>query len=171
MELDNVNRILEDYREDFINILTERLKMAGRVASGQLINNLETNIKTKGTEIAITLIHADYLLQTTEGRGPTQNGGDGTVQEKIEQWIRDKGILPTEKTDRDGKRYLPTEKQLAYLIARKIHREGFSGDDVLYDVIEEVNATYIPLLQEALEKDFGVYQIKVLEKINKMIKI
>lgn len=59
---------------------------------------------------------ARYIDVLETGRPPTKNGkaGSPTLREVILQWIRDKGIKP------DG----ISEESLAFLIARKIHREG-----------------------------------------------
>lgn len=171
-EYPNLLQLFGEYREEVVRLLKQRLEENGRKASGQLVNNISTSIKSSGSNIVINLIAADYLKQTTEGRQPTQSGGDGTVQRKIYDWIQQKGILPTPREDKNGKTYLPTQEQLAFLIARKIHREGFKGDDILYQVLEEVNSKYIPLFNQALKKDFDdLYTIKIMDKINHMIRI
>lgn len=160
----NLFNIFAQYQEEFVRVLKERLEQAGRKASGNLINSLQTNLRIEGTEVIVYLISADYLQQTTQGRPPTKSGGDGTVQRKIYEWIENKHILPRPMQDKNGKQYLPTQQQLAYLIARKIHREGFKGDDILTNVIEELNNKYMPLLTEALTKDFDNYCENILLK-------
>lgn len=52
------------------------------------------------------------------GRGPTRNGnrGEPTLQQRILEWLQIRGIKPIEQ-----KMKIST---LAFLIARKIHREG-----------------------------------------------
>lgn len=163
--------ILNQYREEFVRVLKQRLEQAGRKASGNLLNSINTNIKTNGSEIAIYLISLDYLKQTTDGRPPTRNSGDGTVQKKIFDWLQHKNILPRPMQDKNGKTYLPTQKQLSYLIARKIHKEGFTGDNILDGVIQELNNKYISLLNKALEEDFKLYLNNILSRINNIIQI
>jgi hypothetical protein len=48
---------------------------------------------------------------------------------------------------------LPTEKQLAYLISRKIALEGTPETDLLKNTLETVNAKYDELISEAIDKD------------------
>lgn len=171
-EYPNLKKLYDDYRNEVVSLLKQRLEQQGRKASGRLLKSIKTKMKIEGDDITIYLISVDYLKQTTDGRPPTKKDGDGIVQKKILKWIKDKHILPTPRKDKKGETYLPTQKQLAYLIARKIHKEGYEGDDVLYDVIDSVNKKYIPLMKTATEKDFiEIYSIKILKKINSMIKI
>lgn len=162
LELDNVYRVLEEYRRDFEAMYKRDLERDGRVASGQLINNLSTEIDSMGTTITVFLNVADYFKYVEEGRG----SGKRPPKEAILKWIKDKHIVPREI---NGK--LPTENQLAFLIARKIGYEGYQGSHTLQHTIEDLNDLYMRKLQSALEADFGVYEIKVLDKINKMVKI
>lgn len=163
--------LLDEYRNEFVQVLKQRLEQAGRKASGNLINSIDTNIKINGSEIAVYLVSLDYLKQTTDGRPPTKGSGDGEVQRKVFEWILQKNILPKPMQDKNGKTYLPTQKQLSYLIARKIHKQGFAGDNVLNGVMQELNNKYIPLFNKALEDDFKLYLNTILNKINSIIKI
>lgn len=167
----NLFRILDEYRNEFVQVLKQRLEQAGRKASGNLLNSIDTNIKTNGSEIAVYLISLDYLKQTTDGRPPTRNSGDGTVQKKIFEWIQQKNILPRPMQDKNGKTYLPTQKQLSFLIARKIHKEGFTGDKILDSVIQEINNKYTSLLNKALEDDYKFYMNNILSRIINIIQI
>lgn len=175
-EYPNLLTLFGQYQEEVVNTLKQRLEQAGRKASGQLINNISTNIKTHGTTIVINLISADYIGAVTQkGRKPTEKGGDGTLRKKIEKWLEKKGIEPTSRVDKNGKTYLPTQQQLAYLISRKIHQEGNKlyregGDDLLESVLKQVNNKYIPLFTQALERDFNeYYSIKILKDVNKIL--
>lgn len=89
-------------------------------ASGKLYDSIKGETYQKGF-----VIHAnDYIYYLEFGRGPSQTGGGKSVGRKpgsslfdrILQWIRDKGITPDDPKT--------TEKQLAFLITRKIHQEG-----------------------------------------------
>lgn len=175
-EYPNLRTLFKQYQDELVNTLKQRLEQAGRRASGQLIDNISTNVITHGSTIVVNLIAADYIGAVTQkGRKPTTNGGDGTLKEKINQWITQKGILPTPRQDKNGKIYLPTQEQLAFLIARKIHNEGNKlyregGDDLLERVINEVNNKYVPLFHQALERDFNdYYSMKILKDINKVL--
>lgn len=161
------NEVIENYRNE--------LKKEGHVASGQMIDNMKTNLKVSGTSIKVDLEVADYFYYIENGRGPTNNGNDGgpTLHDKIVDWLRDKGITP------ENERNLPTEQaldSLAWAITTKIHQEGTSiykkgGTHILADIVSKTVAKYKPLLDAALAKDFGEYSISILKEINKMIKI
>lgn len=59
------------------------------------------------------------------GRQQTQRKGDGSVYKAIHNWILDKGIQCKVRYDKNGRKYIPTQKQLAFLITRKIHQDGY----------------------------------------------
>ena len=80
-------------------------------ASGNLVKSLRFNL----TETHLEIWSEDYVYFLIHGRKPTKGGGSGAVKDKIRDWIDHKGI----KADID-------KDTLAYLIARKIHREGNS---------------------------------------------
>lgn len=162
LELNNVRRILDEYCNAFKNLYKGKLENDGKSATGNLIQSIETSIKISGSTINIVLNVADYFQWVENGRNP----GKFPPIAAIKQWIHDKPIIPEE---RNGK--LPTEDQLAFLIGRKIAEEGIKPGNQLKDTISELNDIYIERLKAALSEDFGVYQIKILQDINRMIKI
>ena len=89
----------------------------GMKASGQFKESLEINV-TKGNA---KIIGAEYAVQLDEGRKPTSKGSGGGVKliDHIKQWIKDKGIVSNIKNDNDN-------STLAFLITRKIHRDGWN---------------------------------------------
>lgn len=126
-------------------------------ASGKLANSLSYEI----TDTQLIIKGEDYIYFSIYGRAPTTKTGSGTVKDKIKQWIKDKGI----QSDL-------TENQLAYLISRKIHREGnsiylFSGkkntgllDNVLtQQMVKEFNDKFTKQIEadiaEEFKKDLG----------------
>lgn len=82
---------------------------SGQAASG----NLGANLKVELTESGASLTAPDYL----NGRKP----GTPPPTEAIEQWIKDKGIAARLEKD-------ISISSLAFLIARKIGREGWKPD-------------------------------------------
>lgn len=87
----------------------------GMKASGQF----ERELKVEVSEFRASLIGMNYAEQLELGRERTVNGNTGgqTLLEKIKTWIEDKGIRPLEPK--------MTTSTLAFLITRKIHREGW----------------------------------------------
>lgn len=92
--------------------LVKRYDELGMRASGKFENELEVQVSESGSSITATLDGAHYTKQLVDGRRP---GAFPPIQE-IEQWIIDKGIQPIEED--------LTTSTLAFLIARKIAREG-----------------------------------------------
>ncbi len=155
-EFQNLSKLISEYAQKVQVVLQENLKNDGSVATGKLINSVKTNVKYSNLEFEVVLSAEDYLKWVNSGRNP----GKQPPTDAILNWIKAKNIVPRE---RNGK--LPTEKQLSYLIARKIGREGYAGTYVFDKTIEQLNAQYIPLLQRALEEDFKIYQFEIINKI------
>lgn len=82
-------------------------------ASGQWAESLSVEIGETGAEI----LQESYGDQLEFGRKP----GKQPPSEAIEQWIRDKGIAARLEKD-------ISVSSLAYLIARKIGREGWNRE-------------------------------------------
>ena len=81
-------------------------------ASGRLVKTLRYEI----TDNEMVIYADDYIYYSIYGRKPSVNGTKpGKLIDSIKQWILDKGITST-----------INQNQLAYLITRKIHREGNS---------------------------------------------
>lgn len=163
LELNNVRAILDEYCSEFQRLYKQKLIDDDKFATGNLINSIETEIAINGTTINVVLNVLDYFQWVENGRKP----GKFPPIAKIKQWIIDKPIIPHENDN--GK--LPTENQLAFLIGRKIATEGIEPGNQLKDTVSELNAIYLEKLKAALVADFGVYQLKILKDINKMIKI
>lgn len=96
----------------------------------------------------------------SSGKGPSKRRkkGDpervpGLVEKEIRNWIKRKGIIESFKrknlarrrinssrATRASKKKMPTKRAIntfAYLIARKIHREGYEGNNFYSDVIND----------------------------------
>lgn len=175
-EYTNVIAVMNDFANEFVERYRQELKSRGHEASGQLNNNMTWHRRTTTATLNIDLEIADYFYYIENGRGPTKNGNNGgpTVHEKIVDWLQQKGITP------HNEKNLPTERALdsfAWAITKRIHKEGTSiyrngGEHIIENLVKELTDKYKPLLDAALEKDFEeFYAIKILTKINRMIKI
>lgn len=85
-------------------------------ASGKTADSLEVETSLNGAK----LTGSSVFEQLEYGRGATKSGGGGGEKliDQIKQWISDKGIVSNIKNDNDN-------STLAFLITRKIHREGW----------------------------------------------
>lgn len=161
MEFNRVQKVLTDFVELMRDGYKERLAADGINASGSLSNSVTANVEMDGAVFEVSLTLNEYWKYIEGGRPPTQNDGNGELRRNILQWIKVKPVLPTPF---NGK--LPTEEQLAYLISRKIHREGYEGKEPLKKTYEEVE----DMLKSDLEIAFAEDIAEDIEKIMVLFK-
>lgn len=143
MNWDNLSTVLEEYIIEVRNAYQDSLIRNDRIASGELLNNVDYLITKDNISIKVSLLLMDYWKYVewdTKPHFPPIN--------KILEYVKVKPVIPD---NRNGK--LPTEKQLAYLIARKISQEGTKGTNDLHNVIQETNERFRERIREAIIKD------------------
>lgn len=129
---DSVTEALELFRDE----MKQQLASNGINASGKLDDSVTDIVITSDGFISGSVQALSYWYYTNYGRGPTQRSGTGkgVVREKVRQWIDDKGIVPRDAAN--GRKV--TKDELAFLIARKIHRQGYEGKLYIEEVINKV---------------------------------
>lgn len=158
--IENLLATLRDYSQRVEQDYKDRLIADDKKATGTLINSISTQVKTSNGLVYDVVINlADYWRYVEEGRKP----GKFPPPDAILKWIKVKPVIPRPY---NGK--VPTQKQLAFLIGRKIATEGIEPGNQLKETVDALNAEYIPKFEAALKKDFDEYTIKVFEKIGKM---
>ena len=128
-------------------------------ASGNYANSLEPQVEQAFNTTKIRMLGSAYAEQMQFGRRPTQNSGNGQLKAAILQWISDKGITPREAA--------MTKETLAFLIARKIHRKGYSiagREGVISNVITD------EWIKELLKRAGEVELNRVTSDIERLIK-
>ena len=151
-----INEILKDEFEQIKQELIKRHDELGMRASGQWANSLE--VKQSG--LGVKLFGLKYSEQLEYGRRTTKSStaGQPTLREAIEKWIVDKGLASRIQ----GKISISS---LAFLIARKIHREGwkrkdFGGVELISQVVtaeriqkilDRIEITYLPILTKEIK--------------------
>lgn len=143
---DKLNQVLEDYGNELIAYYRNKLDYGGINASYDLYNSLRIimDTKTKG-RIEVNLSLIEYWKYIEKGR----KAGKMPPISAIEKWVEIKPVLPRPMDN--GK--LPTTKQLAYLIARKIGLEGIAPKPILAESIEKINDVFLPLIEQAVAED------------------
>lgn len=109
-----VERMLELYRNQLIDKNIN--------ASNTLSNTATTIVEVDGTTLSVSFNLEDYWKYVEYGRRP----GKRPPIDAIEQWIKVKPIIPDPINGR-----VPTTKQLAFLISRKIGMEGTKAQQPL----------------------------------------
>ncbi len=115
----------ESIKEDIIDLHAQ----LGMRASGKSAESLEVVSEGKN----VKLLGNSNFEQLEYGRNPTSSGAgeaNPPLIEMIKDWIKDKGIVSDIKNDNDN-------STLAFLITRKIHREGW--DRAKYGGVELVS--------------------------------
>lgn len=142
---ENVKAVLNKFGkllvEEYRNNLTEK----NVNASYALYNSITYVVESNVTNFEVTLNLEEHWKYIEKGR----KAGKYPPISAIEKWIEIKPVLPRPMSN--GK--LPTTKQLAYLIARKIGLEGIAPRPILQDSIDDVFALMFEELEEALMKD------------------
>ena len=111
MSLSLDKKTLEEFDKKLIQDLRDSLDAAGTTASG----------KTKKSLYSVTgpdsykLWGRPFIYGLEYGRKPSSPAGNGSLKDIILEWIKVKPIIP-----KDG----ISKETLAFLISRKIHREG-----------------------------------------------
>lgn len=151
--LQNFLSTLDEYAEKAKELYKRKLTDKEINASYKLLNSVETTVKRNDDEFVVTIHLEDYWYYVENGRKP----GRFPPIDKILEWIRIKPVIPYS----DSRGRLPTEEQLAFLISRKIAEQGTEGRKVLAETVEELNNYYLPLLQQALDRDFARFSYEI----------
>ena len=160
----NFFAVVNDMAKRFVELMASDYRMkrkVGRnytnaVSSGTLEKSLAYRLKIKGKAIDISIYAkgkaSQYFLARENGRKP----GKQPPVDAILDWMRIKPIKLRDKES--GKFKKPTEqlkKQVAFLIARKIGRDGIKGWHAFDYAFENIWDEYEAKVVAAFGKDFG----------------
>ena len=161
----NFFAVVNDMAKRFVELMASDYRMkrkVGRyntnaVASGTLEKSLAYRLKIKGKSIDISVYAkgkaSQYFLARENGRRP---GATPPPVSAILDWMRIKPIKLRDKES--GKFQKPTEalkKQVAFLIARKIGRDGIKGWKAFDYAMENIWDEYEAKVVAAYGKDFN----------------
>ena len=145
IQLIEVRKVLTEYKTKFEELVKTKIQKKDKIASGNLLASISTKIEVDGSVYTVILNSLDYLKYLETGTKP-----HWPPTEPILRWVKDKRLPTRELT---GDKSLPTEKQLTYLVRRKISKEGTEKNFIIAETIEELNEIYLKKLQEALAID------------------
>lgn len=151
----NLQAVLQDYIEELKIEYENNLLDSDRVASWELINNIEIVTSFEGYDYWIGFNLKDYWKYVEYGTKPHFPPVDALLR-----WIEIKPVLPYP----NSKGKLPTPKQLAYLIGRKISEVGTEGSHDLAEANKTIHQKYEELIQMALDED-------IMDNIDTIVKV
>lgn len=114
-------------------------------ATGKLSKNIVVKVKVKRRSYQVSLQLEDYWKYIEYGRRP----GKFPPIDEILNWITVKPVPPIENSLGQA----PSERSLAFLISRKIAKDGIEGKHLLEASINEVLDVKLADLQTALQTD------------------
>lgn len=161
IEFTNLRQVLEDFAQDFKQAYRAELTQHGRFTQyGQdrLVDSVDANnvsaMVQQGDrvwEVSIDLKH--YWKYVEEGTRP-----HWPPPSAILRWVEIKPVVP--RPDSRGR--IPSPRSLAYLIGRKIAREGTTGSHDFKDAQTATIERFREAIKTALAKDFEGYIRKVV---------
>lgn len=145
-----LGQLAEDVKAGYVDQLAKH----DRHASGNLMSTVRAEVEVNGTRYAAVLYLQDYWKYVEEGIEP-----HWPPRQAILDWIKIKPVIPRP----DDKGRIPTPKQLAFLISRKISREGTEGSHDLQTAEDAVIPMWEERLLDALQRDTLEYIRKITE--------
>lgn len=143
-EFNNLRNVLNEFGQAFVNLVADKIIESDGIATGNMLNTLDFDVRKEGGHFTVYLKHTDYFPYYDQGTPP-----HFPPRAPIKKWIQDKPIYPEEGSD--GK--LPTVEQLAFLIARKISRDGTEARNVFDAAKNELIPEWEPKFSAALAQD------------------
>lgn len=144
---------IQNIAKQIIELYRLQLDKDGINASGNLSNNIKSIVELNDTRLIISLELEDYWKFVEYGRGP----GKMPPIDVIEQWIKIKPVIPEPINGR-----VPDTRQLAFLIARKIGREGTVGrypiekikkSDTMKTIIDDVKRELVRQIKQQFSEN------------------
>jgi hypothetical protein len=176
--VDKIEDLLTEFGKQLVIDTQKSLKSKQRDSS--LNSRLSTSIKPQTTyesgKIVFKLTMNDYWDAVNSGRDPTSKGGDGALRRNLIRWIKTRKLkveiskrkeekaktLKNKKVKKSYKKqtYETAVENLAFVIARKIHKEGYEGNNFFDEVINDGRIEKLQSEITALVKDDIIIEIR-----------
>lgn len=149
MEFKHLEEVLQRYGK---TVATEYARLAPE-ATGNLAGSVMFSVDHRGIQYKVILDLLSYWKYVEYGR----RAGKMPPIQAIMDWIKVKPVIPKEINGQ-----LPTERQLAFLIARSIGENGTEGKHVLEKANTKTQEQMIESIKQAFLEDIGEDVDKVL---------
>lgn len=153
IDFDELQKVLADMAKDVRERYKDVLARNDHIASAELVNSVKTQVEIGDAAYEVTMTLADYwkfVENDTRPHWPPPSA--------ILKWIEVKPVIP--RPDANGR--IPTPKQLAFLISRKIAREGTEGTHDLEETKDNIIPWYKERIEKALGRDMEHYIRKII---------
>lgn len=159
LELTNTIAVLNEYATAWANAYRAELIAEGKRATGDLIRSIKGEVVITNDEVSAVLNVEDYWKYVEYGR---RAGGKFPPISAILKWIQVKPVIPRPDT-LSGK--VPTQAQLAYLIARSIQQNGIPPTHALRDTNEATFNAFEQKLRDALTADLEHTAFRIVKAV------
>ena len=167
IEWTSLRKVLQEYGDYFIQQARNDLGKNKSYASGKLGDTMTTDVQIYDDHFEVNIILQDYWRYVEEGRRP----GKFPPVNRIKDWIAIKPVHPYPTSS--GR--LPTVDQLAFLIGRKIARDGITPRPFFKKNIKPTYDHFATAIALAIDDDVArwveseVIQKAVYEELFKII--
>jgi len=156
IQFDNLREVLEEFAGEFRDTYRESLLKHDRITqhgADRLVDSVEANdVKAMVTEgdraFEVTINLKEYWKYVEDDTRP-----HWPPPSAILRWVEIKPVIPYP----DAKGRIPSPRSLAFLIGRKISREGTTGSHDFRDSREAVLARFRTRIRVAMAKDVQNY--------------
>ena len=164
IDLDRLNAVLQKYAETAAEMYKYNLSLGGKYgnknASYDLSNSVTSRVEHNGSVYRVILNLNKYWEYVEGGARGEQSSPVGAVYaphfpppQVLLKWIEVKPIIPQPATN--GK--VPSKESLAYLIGRKIKREGIEPHPAMAQTRTMALQQFRQELRDALKDDIYKY--------------
>lgn len=165
IDLKELRKVLEDLAVDIRDRYKDVLADNDHIASRTLVDSVRTQVVVDGSAYEVTMTLADYWKYIENGSEPhwlPYDPMEHTFPDLL-KWIQVKPVIP--RPDANGR--IPTQKQLAFLIARKIADDGTKGTHDLQKTKDNIIPWYKERISQALGHDMEAYIKKLVVNAKK----
>ena len=157
LKFTNLQQVFADYGKYAEEIYKYQLGLTRKNASRKLSDSTKHFVRVGDRAMTVGLRLEEYWKYIEYGRKP----GKFPSPSAILKWIEVKPIIP--RPDSRGR--FPSPQSLAFLIGRKIKREGIEPTPLLETTAEQVNAKFMQAIRDALKADLGDALYKIVKLI------
>ena len=166
MEFTRTNAVLEDFGNDFVELVLQQIEDKDGIATGAMYNQMNYHIEETEEGLTLFLTHPEHFYYWNSG-----TTAHWPPKQPIEDWVEVKGLANNPRpmrvvrqwkwTTKDGVEHhngkevtiLPTVQQIAFLVRRKISIEGTEPRGAFEYAYDNLIGIYEPRIIEAFTED------------------